>query len=98
MRTTLRVIDAYRIRRYADAQIGFTAANMSGRTGPMGGPGRLEGASLNAYIADRDRVDYVVYSYATPIAWRRLDGTWCVVEQKFSPSTSRHQRCLRGLA
>lgn len=39
-----------------------------------------------------DRViDYIVWSYSTPIAWHRTDGTWHVVDQKFSLTTTKHQ-------
>lgn len=36
-------------------------------------------------------VDYIVWSYSTPIAWHRTDGKWRVVAQTFSPTTSKHQ-------
>lgn len=36
-------------------------------------------------------VDYIVWSYSTPIAWHKTDGTWHVVDQKFSLTTSKHQ-------
>lgn len=36
-------------------------------------------------------IDYVVTSYSTPIAWRRVDGKWRVVAQSFSPTTTKHQ-------
>jgi len=34
--------------------------------------------------------DYVVYSYATPIAWR-TQGQWHTPDVKYSVTTSRHQ-------
>lgn len=41
-------------------------------------------------------VDYVVYSYATPIAWRvRETGEWVTPEVFYSPTTSRHQTTVR---
>ena len=36
-------------------------------------------------------IDYVVWSYSTPIAWHRTDGTWHKVSQKFSRTTTKHQ-------
>jgi hypothetical protein len=36
-------------------------------------------------------IDYIVWSYATPIAWHRTDGTWHIVDQKFSMTTTKHQ-------
>ena len=60
--------------------------------------GRLSGDDLAAWQRDRDDAFYVVTSYATPIAWRTLNG-WHVVAQKFSVTTSCHQsQVARGLA
>lgn len=55
--------------------------------------GRLNGTESAALYEDRMIVgiDYVVLSYSTPIAWHRVDGTWHVVDQKFSPTTGKHQ-------
>ena len=52
--------------------------------------GRLDGPDLDTFENDCRTIDYVVTSYATPIAWHSPDG-WHVVEQKFSVTTSRHQ-------
>lgn len=38
---------------------------------------------------------YVVKSYGTVIAWKRVDGVWHVISDKFSPTTSRHQSRVR---
>ena len=40
-------------------------------------------------------VDYLVYSYGTPIAWHTDARGWYVVEQKFSVTTSKHQNYTR---
>lgn len=46
---------------------------------------------------DRDLVDYVIYSYQTPIAWHVVaesckgDGHWVMPETKYSVTTSKHQ-------
>lgn len=59
------------------------------------GTGRLdieEHARYNEAIALG--VDYLVYSYGTPIAWHTLEG-WYVVEQKFSVTTSKHSNYVR---
>lgn len=53
--------------------------------------GRLGGADLEIFNADCDQIDYVVTSYATPIAWHSAATGWYKVEQKFSVTTSRHQ-------
>ena len=38
-----------------------------------------------------DRPTYVIFSYATPIAWRRADGTWATPVASYSATTSGHQ-------
>lgn len=65
-------------------------------TGAPGGghpdaSGWLAGNDLFAWQHDARDVEYVVRSYATPIAWLRADGTWYEVAQKFSRTTSCHQ-------
>lgn len=60
--------------------------------------GWLSGEDRDRFDADRDRMDYVVVSYATPIAWATPEG-WYVVGERFSVTTSRHQsQVRRGLA
>jgi hypothetical protein len=44
---------------------------------------------------DARRIRYVVYSYATPIAWVRENGEWVVPAEKYSATTSRHQSIVR---
>lgn len=39
---------------------------------------------------DCPSIDYVVYSYNTPIAWHSASG-WIVPDVKYSVTTSRHQ-------
>lgn len=55
-----------------------------------GTAGYLSREELDAYHADLIDIDYIVYSYSTPIAWHTPSG-WHVVKQKFSPTTSKHQ-------
>ena len=40
-------------------------------------------------------VDYIVYSYGTPIAWHRTDTGWAVPDVRYSVTTSRHQGVVR---
>lgn len=42
---------------------------------------------FHASVAD---ADFIVYSYATPIAWR-TQGQWHIPNVKYSATTSRHQ-------
>ena len=41
-------------------------------------------------------IDYVVYSYSTPIAWLRGDGQWFMPQADYSPTTTRHQTTIRA--
>ena len=59
------------------------------------GAGRLQGKELATYQADKIGIDFIVYSYGTPIAWHTFNFGWYVVEQKFSPTTSKHQNYTR---
>lgn len=56
--------------------------------------GRLDQHEVDAYWRDRNTMDYIVYSYATPIAWHSTENGWHVVTQKFSSTTSKHQSNL----
>lgn len=56
--------------------------------------GRLEGAEYTLFLEQRPRITYIIRSYFTPIAWRyesENGPVWHVVNQRFSPSTTRHQ-------
>lgn len=71
-----------------DAVTGLTAWNS----------GRLSGLDLMRFQEVSPRIRYVVYSYATPIAWFVQTGLgtgyWYKVRQKFSPTTGKHQGML----
>jgi hypothetical protein len=54
--------------------------------------GRLPAEHWGSWHADD--VDYAIYSYATPIAWRR-SGTWFVPPARYSITTSKHQAKAR---
>lgn len=53
--------------------------------------GRLSGVDLDKFREDMAGIVYVVWSYATPIAWVHEDGSVYRVKQKFSVTTSQHQ-------
>lgn len=59
--------------------------------------GRLRGATLDRFWADRRLIDYAVMSYGTPIAWHVQgtgEGRWVVVGDKFSATTTSHQSAV----
>lgn len=55
--------------------------------------GQLSGDALDSYWQSVNSIDYVVYSYATPIAWHDDKG-WKVVQDKFSVTTTLHQSAV----
>lgn len=80
-------------REYLDVLVGdpepftTTTGNLWGTKGSRG-VGRLP-RNLAEAIIDMEP-DYTVYSYATPIAWRR-DGQWFMPDVYYSVTTTRHQ-------
>ena len=40
-------------------------------------------------------IDYVIYSYTTPIAWLRGDGSWFMPEADYSVTTKRQKAIIR---
>lgn len=53
--------------------------------------GQLSGPDNDRFRDDPLGIEYVVYSYATPIAWWHRAYGWHIVSQKFSRTTSVHQ-------
>jgi len=79
-----------------------TSGALRGTRTLTGSVGWLVGYDLLAYECDKPLIDYVVYSYDTPIAWHVTEeidghtiGCWVVVGQKFSCTTSKHQSLIR---
>lgn len=56
--------------------------------GVAGNPGVVGMLSANS-------IDYIVFSYKTPIAWHCADTIWYIVDQKFSVTTTNHQSVVR---
>ena len=72
---------------------GGALKGVAGRVGyGMCGLGRLNKYERETYRADD--VVYTVVSYETPIAWVRRDGSVHKVNQKWTPTTSKHQSLL----
>lgn len=40
-------------------------------------------------------IDYVIYSYTTPIAWLCGDGRWVMPEADYTPTTKHHKATIR---
>jgi len=64
--------------------------NVDGLSEWRGDSGLLSGEDKEQFVADSDKIRYVVKSYSTPIAWYAR-GKWYKVKQKFSVATSKHQ-------
>lgn len=68
---------------------------------PFDGVGRLD----DKYRVSVAEADYVIYSYATPIAWHtpreveeggvHVGGWWVFPEESYSATTTRHQGIVR---
>lgn len=65
----------------------FTGAPVGPSVRPL--TGRMSTDEAAQFRADRPT--YVIWSYATPIAWRRADGTWHASDARYSVTTSHHQ-------
>jgi len=61
--------------------------------GRLYGPDRERLAELTR--SGCNGVDFVVYSYATPIAWHGSEG-WTVPDCKYSVTTSKHQSIVHS--
>lgn len=93
---SIRTAEAIRDGVSFDTSGALMGRTRTPRPGSLGGPwgyGRLSGADLDAARHDdtAGEVDYVVWSYSTPIAWRLTDGSWYLVGQSFSPTTAKHK-------
>jgi hypothetical protein len=71
----------------------FKASALTGSTYSLGA-GRLNGEEDYRFYSSVNAMDYIVYSYGTPIAWHTAQG-WYIVSQKFSVTTSKHQNAVR---
>lgn len=67
--------------------------------------GRLDNTDAAVYLTDFPYIDYVVYSYVTPIAWHvwypgttgvtQSESYWVMPGRKYSPTTTGHQGKIR---
>ena len=85
--------------QYISNQINFIGSNFVGIVqAPDHSPddyrtyGQLD--TNNIALLNSDHPTYIVYSYATPIAWYGING-WNLPSIKYSPTTSKHQSIVR---
>lgn len=94
IRTTTR---ALRESCIISNRVPFVAASMSGA--PMCyDAGRMSGPECAAYLdaSAAGTIDYVVRSYATPIAWFDRERGWVMPATRYSVTTSKHQSIVRA--
>ena len=60
--------------------------------------GKISVRDFNFLLGDRNYygIDYVIYSYETPIAWLRGDGEWAMPEAGYTPTTKSHKATIRA--
>lgn len=86
--------DAHGIARRVTKREEFdTHGALSGRTYSLGS-GIMRGETFERFCGDVRDLRYVIYSYATPIAWQTPDG-WVIPSDRYSATTSRHQSTVR---
>lgn len=95
----------YAAHKFVDQLKPFQGSNLRGTVYRKGYAESSAGSWLNAYEreryeAARDRIEYVVWSWYTPIAYWTEEGGWYRVGQTFSSYTARHRygalRNVRG--
>lgn len=69
----------------------FNGSSMRGRNNVTGDVGRLPGAWRSVYYNVVNEIDYIVYSFSTPIAWHTKAGLWFIPHVKYSGYSTRHQ-------
>lgn len=95
--------DRARLVELSNAGTDWTGANGSirGEAGPTFTTGRLAEVMTDTdyRIASGQlgSAQFVIYSYATPIAWLTHDGAWIVPDARYSRTTGRHQSYLYAL-
>ena len=93
-RISSREAHSYIGRREAFVTHGALAARTHTGPGDQLNFGRMSEGNQKIIKSLQD-VDYVVHSYGTPIGVHSESQGWVVPEEKYSPTTSRHQSQLR---
>ena len=75
---------------FISAQREFQGSNLRG-TKTFAGMGRLHRAYDAMAVS---KADFIVYSYATPIAWC-IGGAWVIPCESYSATTTKHQNLVR---
>lgn len=94
--------DRDRLVKLSNEGTSWSGANgtIRGEAGPATSVGKLYDrltSDMEATDAQLRRARFVIYSYATPIAWQTVDGEWVAPAVRYSPTTTRHQSYLYAL-
>jgi hypothetical protein len=60
------------------------------------GMGRLPQEWREDFYARADNINFVIYSYATPIAWHDTERGWVIPNVRYSQTSGRHQSAVRA--
>lgn len=75
----------------------LNGGSMSGWKTDTPGFGRLPESERDAFRNQKEShgVEFVIFSYATPIAWKLRNGNWFVPDVSYSTTTSGHQSAVK---
>ena len=97
IRTTTRNADAI-ARAFRNSENFTTSGALKGIADPYWiETGRMSREDAHALRTAQNEVgiDYIVFSYGTPIAYLIKRGEWVVPDAKYSVTTSKHQSTIR---
>jgi len=84
--------------QFISDRVNFIGSNFYGQVQSPNPIDRVSNYGMLPYnfitILENENPDYIVYSYATPIAWHGTHG-WNIPAIKYSVSTSKHQNYIR---
>lgn len=72
--------------------------NANGTLRGEAGGATVTGQLPREFAEEAHAATYVIYSYATPIAWQDRSGRWVVPMVRYSVTTSRHQSVAHAIA
>ncbi len=85
-------------REFISTRREFNGSSMSGRKSPTGDVGKLPREWRDVYYNVVNEIDYIVYSWRTPIAWHTREGLWYLPRVSYSTYSARHQAYAFGVA
>lgn len=81
---------------FSNATKTFCGLSAEFKDGLGGGLGQLSGEWARTFTTRKHVISYVIYSYATPIAWYDTEMcSWVIPNLTYSRTTSKHQGAVR---